>query len=114
MRQILYSKNSAPIGKQANSNYERYNNPTVDALFDQYPTASDADQVGIIQKIEAAMLADVPIIPTTESVDWFQYNTSDIQGWPTKDNPYAQPAAYNVPDVEQLLLHLYSQNAQNN
>jgi peptide/nickel transport system substrate-binding protein len=60
------------------------------------------------------MLADVPIIPTTESVDWFQYNTSDIQGWPTKDNPYAQPAAYNVPDVEQLLLHLYSQNAQNN
>jgi peptide/nickel transport system substrate-binding protein len=114
MRQILYSKNSAPIGKQANSNYERYNNPTVDALFDQYPTASDTDQVAIIQKIEAAMLADVPIIPTTESVDWFQYNTSDIQGWPTKDNPYAQPAAYNVPDVEQLLLHLYSQTAQSN
>src|SRR5882757_1150582 len=45
LRQLLYSKNSAPIGKQANSNYERYNNPSVDALFDQYPTASDADQV---------------------------------------------------------------------
>jgi peptide/nickel transport system substrate-binding protein len=112
LRQILYSKNSAPIGKQANSNYERYNNPTVDTLFDQYPTASDADQVAIIKKIEASMLADVPIIPTTESVDWFQYNTSDIQGWPTKDNPYAQPAAYNIPDVEQLLLHLFSQTAQ--
>ena len=58
------------------------------------------------------MLSDVPIIPTTESVDWFQYNDSDIQGWPTADNPYAQPGAYNVPDVEQLLLHLYSQSAQ--
>ena len=72
---MLYSKNSAPIGKQANSNYERYNNPAVDALFDQYPTADDADQVAIIKQIEAAMLKDVPIIPTTESVDWFQYNT---------------------------------------
>ena len=112
LRQLLYSKNSAPIGKQANSNYERYNNPAVDALFDQYPTASDADQVSIIKQIEAAMIKDVPIIPTTESVDWFQYNTTDIEGWPTPDNPYAQPGAYNVPDVEQVLLHLYSKSAQ--
>jgi peptide/nickel transport system substrate-binding protein len=112
LRAILYSKNSAPIGQQANSNYERYNNPAVDALFDQYPSASDADQVVIMKKIEAAMLADIPIIPTTESVDWFQYNTSDIQGWPTASDPYAQPAAFNVPDVEQVLLHLYSKSAQ--
>jgi peptide/nickel transport system substrate-binding protein len=112
LRQILYSKNSAPIGQQANSNYERYNNPAVDALFDQYPNASDADQVSIIKQIEAAMLQDVPIIPTTESVDWFQYNNSDIEGWPTPAQPYAQPAAFNVPDVEQVLLHLYSKAAQ--
>jgi peptide/nickel transport system substrate-binding protein len=112
LRQLLYSKNSAPVGQQANSNYERYSNPAIDTLFDQYPTADDAGQVAIIKKIEAAMIADVPIIPTTESVDWFQYNTSDIQGWPTPANPYAQPAAFNVPDVEQLLLHLYSQAAQ--
>jgi peptide/nickel transport system substrate-binding protein len=112
LRQILYSKNSAPIGQQANSNYERYNNPAVDALFDRYPTASDAEQVSIIKQIETAMIADVPIIPTTESVDWFQYNDTDLQGWPTKERPYCQPGAYNVPDVEQLLLHLYSQSAQ--
>ena len=41
-------------------------------------------------------------------VDWFQYNTKDIGGWPTEDDPYAQPAAFNVPDVEQVLLHLYA------
>ena len=112
LRQILSSANTAPIGKQANSNYERYKNPAVDALFQQYPTADDAGQVAIIKQIEAAMIKDVPIIPTTESVDWFQYNTSDLQGWPTKDNPYAQPAAFNVPDAEQVLLHLYSKSAQ--
>jgi peptide/nickel transport system substrate-binding protein len=112
LRQILYSKNSAPIGQQASFNYERYNNPDVDKLFEQYPTADDAGQVSIIKQVEAAMIKDVPIIPTTESVDWFQYNTTDIQGWPTKDNPYCQPAAFNVPDVEQLLLHLWSKSAQ--
>jgi peptide/nickel transport system substrate-binding protein len=112
LRQILYSKNSAPIGKQASFNYERYNNPDVDKLLEQYPTADDATQVSIMKQVEAAMLRDIPIIPTTESVDWFQYNTTDIQGWPTPDNPYAQPSAFNVPDVEQVLLHLYSQSAQ--
>jgi peptide/nickel transport system substrate-binding protein len=112
LRQILYSKNSAPIGQDASFNYERYNNPEVDKLFEQYPTADDAQQVAIIKQVEAAVLRDIPIIPTTESVDWFQYNDSDIQGWPTKDDPYCQPGAYNVPDVEQLLLHLWSQKAQ--
>jgi peptide/nickel transport system substrate-binding protein len=112
LRQMLYSKNSAKIGEDASSNYVRYLNPDVDKLFDQYPSADEAKQVSIIKQIGAAMLKDVPVIPTTESVDWFQYNTADIQGWPTKDNPYCQPAAYNVPDVEQLLLHIYSKNAQ--
>ncbi len=58
------------------------------------------------------MIKDVPIIPTTESVDWFQYNTKDIGGWPTEDDPYAQPSAFAVPDSEQVLLHLYSKSAQ--
>jgi peptide/nickel transport system substrate-binding protein len=112
LRQILYSKNSAPIGKPASFNYERYLNPQVDALFDQYPTADEAGQVDIIKKVGAAMLRDIPIIPTTESVNWFQYNTADLAGWPTESDPYAQPAAFNVPDVEQLLLHVYSKAAQ--
>lgn len=112
LRQMLHSKNSAPIGKPASSNYERYINPAVDALFDQYGSADDAGQVAIIKQVEAAILKDIPIIPTTESVDWFQSNTKDIAGWPTKDDPYAQPSAFNAPDAEQVLLHLYSRSAQ--
>jgi peptide/nickel transport system substrate-binding protein len=112
LREMLDSANSAPLGQSANGNYERYNNPAVDTLFNQYATADDAGQVSIIKQVEAAMVKDVPLIPVTESVDWFQYNTSDLGGWPTADNPYAQPAAYNFPDMEQLLLHLYSKSAK--
>jgi peptide/nickel transport system substrate-binding protein len=112
LRQLLDSKNSAPLGKQANSNYERYNNPAVDALFNKYPTADSADQISIIKQVESYMLKDVPIIPTTEAVDWFQYNTKDIEGWPTQQDPYAQPSAFNIPDVGQVLTRIYSKSAQ--
>jgi len=111
LRRNLYSKNSAPLGTDAASNFERYNNPKADALFDQYPSASEADRVSIVKQIEKFMIDDVPVIPTTESVDWFQYNTANIAGWPTEKDPYAQPAAYIVPDTEQLLLHIYSKSA---
>jgi peptide/nickel transport system substrate-binding protein len=112
LRQILYSKNSAAIGEDASSNFERYINPAVDKLFDDYASADDAGQVAIMKQIGAAMLKDIPIIPTTESVDWFQYNDADIAGWPTADDPYCQPAAFNIPDVGQLLTNIYSKSAQ--
>ncbi|TCC14575.1 ABC transporter substrate-binding protein [Kribbella sindirgiensis] len=112
LRQLLYSKNTAPIGKQANSNYSRYQNPEVDKLFDQYAAADEATQVKLIKQISSYMIKDVPIIPTTESVDWYQYNTKDLEGWPTQDDPYAQPAPYNIPDVGQVLTNLYSKSAQ--
>jgi len=112
LRLILYSKNSAKIGEDASSNFERYNNPDVDKLLEDYATADDAGQVAAIKKIEAAMLKDIPVIPTTESVDWFQYNTADIGGWPTEQDPYAQPAAYAIPDAGIVLTHLYSKAAQ--
>ena len=38
------------------------------------------------------MLKEVPVIPVTESVDWFQYDTGSFTGWVTQSNPYAQPA----------------------
>ncbi len=112
LRQLLYSKNTAPIGTDAPSNYMRYNNPAVDALFDQYATADDAGQVSIIKQISAAMIKDVPFIPTTESVDWYPVQHLRSAGLADAANPYAQPAPWNVPDNEQVLLNLYSKAAQ--
>jgi peptide/nickel transport system substrate-binding protein len=99
LRQWLYSANSAPIGTAAGSNFERYSNPTTDALINSYATTtSSATQHSIVDQLEKVMLSDVPVIPVTEEVDWFQYNTATFTGWPTESDPYAQPAAYNYPD----------------
>jgi peptide/nickel transport system substrate-binding protein len=103
----LNSANTAPIGKTAASNYERYSNKSTDALLDQYAgTTSAATQQSILDQVQQVMLSEVPIIPVVEGVDWYQYDTRSFTGWPTQGNPYAQPAAYAYPDLEQVLLRL--------
>ena len=107
LRQELYSPNSAPIGKTAASNWERYYNKNVDKLINAYAaTTSRAKQHHIVDLLQAAMVRDVPIVPITEGVDWYQYNTKSLSGWVTKKNAFAKPAAYEVPDWGVMLLHL--------
>ncbi len=108
LRQLLYSPNTAPIGTAAASNFERYSSKSTDALIDQYAaTTNSAVQHKVVDELEQVMLADVPVIPVTEQVDWYQYDTQYIGGWVTSSNPYAQPAQYIWPDWGVVLLHLY-------
>jgi peptide/nickel transport system substrate-binding protein len=108
LRAILYSPNTAAVGKTAVSNYERYSSPSTDALIEQYAsTTSVAVQHQVVDELQQVMLSDVPVIPVTEAVDWYQYDTQHIGGWVTPSNPYAQPNQYAVPDWGVFLLHLY-------
>jgi peptide/nickel transport system substrate-binding protein len=107
LRQWLFSGNSAPIGQPAGSNFERYNNSATDALINSYASTTDpAQQHSIVSQLQKVMLQQVPVIPVTESVDWYQYDTGSFSGWVTQSNPYAQPAAYNYPDWGQMMMNL--------
>jgi peptide/nickel transport system substrate-binding protein len=94
-------------GNIGSTNYSRFKSAQADALFNQYPAASHAQQQQIIDSIQKIMLDDIPFIPTTEGVDWYQYDTTNIGGWPTESNPYAQPSPYSFPDNGQVVTHLY-------
>ena len=108
LRNTLDSATTADIGQTAAGDYGRYKNSAVDALFDQFGTTTDtAKQHDLIKQVEAVMLEDVPVIPVTEGVAWYQYSTKDFAGWPTKEDPYAAPAPWNLPDWEITLIHLY-------
>ena len=107
LRQWLYSSNSAPIGQPAATNYERFKDPAVDALFNQYAaTADQATQKSIVGQLETVMLNQVPIIPVTEAAAWYQYDTKDFTGWVTQQNDYAVPSVWQLPDWGQVLMHL--------
>ena len=99
LRQLLFSKNSAPIGTAAASNWERYSSASTDALLNQYgTTTSIATQKSIVAKLEGVMVNQAPVIPVLEEVDWFQFNPTHINNFPSSTNPYAQPGLYNQPD----------------
>jgi peptide/nickel transport system substrate-binding protein len=103
----LNSANTAPVGKQAASNFERWSSPSTDNLLNQYGTTTDpAMQQSILNQIQNVMVTEVPIIPVVEAVLWYQYDTGSFSGWPTAGDPYAQPSAYAYPDNEQVLLRL--------
>ena len=104
LRQMLLSSN---IGS---TNYSQYKSAAVDTLFNNYASASATDQVSIIHQIEQVMVNEVPVIPVVEGVDWYQYDTTDFGGWPTPDDPYAQPPVWATPDNGVVLTHLFPTN----
>jgi peptide/nickel transport system substrate-binding protein len=111
LRNTLHSGTTAAIGATAAGDYGRYKNPAADTLFDQFGATTDsAKQHDLIKQVEAIMLEDVPVIPVTEGVAWYQYSTKDFAGWPTPNDPYAAPAPWNLPDWEVTLLHVYKKS----
>ncbi|MGO9972506.1 MAG: ABC transporter substrate-binding protein [Solirubrobacteraceae bacterium] len=94
-------------GNIGSTNYSHYKSASTDALFNAYPADDVAQQKQVIDQIQNVMVDDIPFIPVTEGVDWYQYDTTNIGGWPTGSNLYAQPAPYETPDVGVVLDHLY-------
>lgn len=102
----LNSATTAPIGKTATNDFERYDNPTVDKLLSAYaatdnPATEKAD-IAAIGKIVATQL---PVIPIFYGVAWFEYSSKCFSGWPSASNPYA-PGEPDNPFDEVVLLHL--------
>jgi peptide/nickel transport system substrate-binding protein len=94
-------------GNIGSTNYERFNSASTNALFNEYAPAATEKQMELMRKVQKVMVEEVPFIPVTEGVDWYQYNTSNIEGWPTESNQYAQPSPYVFPDIDVVLTHLY-------
>jgi len=100
-------------GNSATGDYERLNDPSVNAMLAQLAGAeTTAQQTAALAPIARYVAANLPIIPTTTASQWFEYNSQNYTGWPTQDNPYdsGQPTGTgngpgSGPD-EVVILHL--------
>ncbi|MCL6443615.1 MAG: hypothetical protein K6T83_09200 [Alicyclobacillus sp.] len=87
---LLNSQFTAPLGKSALSNYERWVDKQTDALLSQYTQAfSLKQQQQIMYKLERIFAQNLPVIPLLHGVAWEEYNTSRLVGWPSASNPFA-------------------------
>jgi peptide/nickel transport system substrate-binding protein len=104
---LLNSSNTAPVGKAAASNFERWSDATTDKLLTQYATSTDSStQQQALNGIQQIMVNQLPSIPLVYGATWYEYNTSRFTGWPDANNTYAVPSPYTFPDAEIVVLHL--------
>jgi peptide/nickel transport system substrate-binding protein len=104
---------SLATGSNATGDYERLNDPAIDtdlAALAAAPTT--AAQAQALVPLEDYVAANLPVIPTTTSADWFEYNSQHYTGWPSKSDPYesGQPSGQNnggdTGTDEIVILHL--------
>ncbi len=85
-------------GSSATGDYERLNDPTVNADLSTLAGASTvAQQTTDLLPLEQYVAANLPVIPVTTASDWFEYNSQNYVGWPTQADPYdsGQPSGTN-------------------
>ncbi len=97
---------SAPVGKTASADQERwYDTSTQRYLNDYVEGTTNAARSQAIDGLEGVMVHDLPLIPLVYSVDWGNYRTNAVTGWPSTSNPYTS-AGISTPNVELVVTHL--------
>ncbi len=88
-------------------NFEQWSNAQTTAALTAYRRTSNvALQHQAINVLENAVAKNLPAIPLIYGATWYEYSTKHFTGWPTAQNPYAQPAPYNYPAEGIVLSHL--------
>jgi peptide/nickel transport system substrate-binding protein len=102
----LNSALSAPVGKAASGDYERFSSKQADMLLGEFAgTDSPTVQRAAIIGLEKIVATELPVIPLFYGVAWDEYNTSKFTGWPTPADEYA-PGEPSQPFNEITVLRL--------
>jgi peptide/nickel transport system substrate-binding protein len=82
----------------AAGDYGRLNSPAMDADLAKLSGAGTlAQQIADLTPIAKFVATNLPVIPVTTASEWFEYDSSHYEGWPTQKNPYetGQPSGTN-------------------
>jgi peptide/nickel transport system substrate-binding protein len=97
---------TAPIGKTATGDYERFYSTQAEADLKSFAgTDNTTTQLADVVSMEKIVATQLPVIPLFYGVAWFEYNTSKFKGWPSPSDPYA-PGEPAGPFNEITVLHL--------
>jgi peptide/nickel transport system substrate-binding protein len=103
---MLNSALTAPVGKSATGDLERFYSPQANAaLAAAAATNNHAQLMKDYATLEGIMVKDIPAIPLFNGGSWAGYTTTHAVGWPTASNPY-QANAVVSPWDEVTILHL--------
>jgi peptide/nickel transport system substrate-binding protein len=91
----FHSRNYVPIGERANQgNATRLQSAELDALVEQLDTIDPDDPASkpVFDQALDVFLAELPAVPSIQTVYPFMYSTQYWTGWPSEEDPYTIPA----------------------
>jgi peptide/nickel transport system substrate-binding protein len=108
LNDALNSVYTAPEGSVATNDFERWNQKSTDTLLNAFAaTTNPAQQHAIVDQLEGVMAKYQPIIPLVYAADWCEYRTNQFVGWPSAQDPYANPSPGDGVETEPLILSIH-------
>ena len=104
-RWLMSSETVEPVGEIAPGNWHRYASAAADSVFTAFEGEADLEgQRRLAAKMQRIFVEDAPAIPLYPNPSWAEYNTGRFEGFPTADDPYADPSPNKFDRGEVLLV----------
>lgn len=90
---LMDSRGIPEMGQTAFTNFNRFSNADAEALLDQIPTVTDAEeQKALYTQLDDIFREEVPCIGLMyRPFQFYQFNETAWQGFPDAEDPYAPP-----------------------
>ena len=104
-RWLMSSATVKPVGETSAGNWHRYSSPSADLALEAFEREADPPaqrQLGL--ELQRIFAAEAPAIPLYPNPSWAEYNTSRFVGFPSEEDPYADPSPNKFGRGECLLV----------
>jgi len=104
-RWLMSSETVEPVGEIATGNWHRFGSARADSILAAFEREADADgQRRLAAQLQRIFAAEAPAIPLYPNPSWAEFNTGRFDGFPTAENPYADPSPNKFDRGECLLV----------
>jgi peptide/nickel transport system substrate-binding protein len=92
-RWLMSSETVKPEGTTSVGNWHRYASASADAALAAFEAEPDIERQRLLgEELQRTFVDEAPAIPLYPNPSWAEYNTKRFEGFPSAENPYADPS----------------------
>jgi len=104
-RWLMSSETVKPEGEGSVGNWHRYGSASADAALSAFEAEPDPERQKLLgEELQRTFVDEAPAIPLYPNPSWAEYNTKRFKGFPSAENPYADPSPNKFGRGEVLLV----------
>lgn len=104
-RWLMSSATVRPVGEASAGNWHRYASAAADSALARFEREPDREAQRMLSwELQRTFVREAPAIPLYPNPSWAEYNTRRFRGFPSRENPYADPSPNKFGRGECLLV----------